>query len=186
MTPPRCRLSSASSTSEGRRGRLREVPPPVNHFDHDPDRTGYVDVTIIEFAAHTAYLDPRTGTGYLITPPPESDVAAPEDPLVEAAWSNSLHEHGRAGGLSLHEADRRGALEYLAHEGWKPLLDEHGKIEQAGWTADGRLALRLYGSPTAGEPCLETLSRALMALDIAAGLASRSRHHADAQTPTTD
>ena len=147
----------------------------MNHFDHDPDRTGYVDVMIIEFAAHTAYLDPRTGTGYLITPPPESDVAAPEDPLVAAAWSNSLHQHGRAGGLSLHEADRRGALDHLTQEGWEPLLDEYGEIEQAGWTMDGRLALCLYGSPTAGEPCLEALSRALMALDIAAGIGSRHR-----------
>lgn len=148
----------------------------MNQFDHHPDRPGYVDVTIIEFAAHSAYLDPRTGTGYLVTPPPESDFAALDDPLVRGAWSGSLHENDRSAGLSLYEADRQCALDHLAQEGWEPLLDEDGEIERAGWTTDDRLALCLYGVPTAGEPCLETLTRSLMALDIAADLGTRSRH----------
>ncbi|MFG1624725.1 hypothetical protein [Kribbella sp. NPDC049227] len=148
----------------------------MSHFDRDPWVPGYVDVTIVEFAAHTAYLDPRSGTGYLVTPRPETDVAAPEDPLVQAVWSDSLHDPGRVGGLSLNSADRQEAFDYLRDEGWLPLLDDQGGIEPAGWTADGRQALCLYGTPTSGRPCLETLSRALMALDIAAGLGTRSRH----------
>jgi hypothetical protein len=146
---------------------------------HDPNPRSYVDVTVVEFAAHTAYLDPRTGTGYLITPRPEWDVAAPTDPLVDAAWSGSLRDQGRTQGLSLHAADRRSAIGYLAGEGWGPLLDKNGRIEQAGRTADGRRALCLYGPPTAGEPCLEALGRSLMALDIAAGLMVRSHDLAD-------
>lgn len=54
--------------SEGERGRPR-----------------YVDVTIVEFASHTAYLDPLTGVGYLVTPRPGTDVGPFADPLIEAA-----------------------------------------------------------------------------------------------------
>jgi hypothetical protein len=151
----------------------------MNRPDHDPSWLGYVDVTIVEFAAHTAYLDPGTGTGYLITPQPESDVAAPTDPLVEAAWSGSLHDRVRSSGLSLHAADRRCALDRLADEGWQLLLDEYGEVEQAGRTGDGRVAFCLYGRPAAGPPRLESITRALMALDIAAGLAARSHHYVD-------
>ncbi len=143
----------------------------MQYYDPDQNPPGYVDVTIVEFAAHTAYLDPRTGTGYLITPWPESDVA---DPLTEGV------------GQSLHEADQQAAFDHLAIDGWEPLLDEHGEIERAGWTTDGRLGLCLYCVPTAGEPSLETLSRALMALDIAADLSNRSRHAADNQRPAGD
>jgi hypothetical protein len=46
---------------------------------------GYVDVTVGGFAAHTAYLDPEAGTGYLVKPLPENDVPAPRDPFVEVA-----------------------------------------------------------------------------------------------------
>ncbi|TDU83275.1 hypothetical protein EV138_5737 [Kribbella voronezhensis] len=139
----------------------------MKHFD--PDHPAFVDVTVVEFAAHTAYLDPRTGTGYLITPRPESDVA---DPLTES------------GGQSLYDADRQAAFDHLAIEGWEPLLDEHGDIERAGWTTDDRLGLCLYCVPTAGEPSLEALSRALMALDIAAHLSTRSRHETNDQSRT--
>lgn len=151
----------------------------MNRPDHDPKQRDYVDVTIVEFAAHTAYLDPRTGTGYLVTPRRESDVAGPADPLVEAAWSGSLHDRGSSGGLSLHAADWLYALDYLANDGWELLRDEYGGIEEAGRTTDACLALCLYGAPTVDELCLESISRALMALDIAAGLAIRAHHHAD-------
>lgn len=158
----------------------------MNHCDREPNQLGYVDVTVVEFAAHIAYLDPRTGTGYLVTPQPETDLAAREDAPVEAVWSASLHDDDRSSGLSLHAADRRCALDYLAEEGWALLLHEDGEIETAGWTSDGRMALCLYGLPTAGEPCLGALSRALMALDIAADLGDRSSHRAPGERPSTD
>lgn len=148
--------STASSTSKP-----REAGPPVKHYDPGHRPPDYVDVTVVEFAAHTAYLDPRTGTGYLITPWPESDVT---DPITEG------------GGQSLYEADHQAAFEHLAIEGWQPLPDEQGDTERAGWTNDGRLGLCLYRQPIADPPTLEALSRALMALDIAADLGSRSRH----------
>lgn len=146
----------------------------MNLFDRDSTRRRYVDVTVLEFAAHTAYLDPVTGTGYLVTPRPQNDVPAPEDPLVEAAWSDCLGGHAPAG-LSLYDADRRDAFEHLACEGWEPLLDEDGGIEEAGWTTDGRRALCLYAMPTGGEPCVEALHRALTALDIASDVHVRVR-----------
>jgi hypothetical protein len=122
----------------------------------------YVDVTIVEFATHTAYLDPRTGTGYLVTPDPELDIPAPDDPSV--------------GGLSLHTADWRRALSHLEEDGWQLLYDDVGKVERAGLTADGRTVVCLYGSPTADQPSLETLRRALIALDLAAGVNPTTRH----------
>lgn len=145
----------------------------MNPFADNPAWGGYVDVTIVEFAAHTAYLDPRTGTGYLVAPRPETDVAAPEDPFVEVAWSEQLNDYCRIGGLSLHAADRQRALTQLAQEGWQLLRDELGVAERAGRTTDGRPVVCLYGETTE-EPTLVALRRALMALGIAAGLDEQS------------
>jgi len=39
----------------------------------------YVDVTVVDFAAHTAFLDPVTGIGYLVLPPAGSDIEALSD-----------------------------------------------------------------------------------------------------------
>jgi hypothetical protein len=130
----------------------------------------YVDVTIIEYAAHTAYLDPLTGVGYLLTPRPGTDVKAPADPLVDAAWSDRLHDHAQPTHLSLHGADRQHALTHLGERGWALLYDEDGRIEIAGRTADGREALCIYGAPTTDNPTLDALDCAIIALDIAAGL----------------
>ncbi|MFI7068405.1 hypothetical protein ACIBL3_45980 [Kribbella sp. NPDC050124] len=126
----------------------------------------FIDVAVVTFAAHCAYLDSRIGTGYLVAPAPESDLAAPTTSLVEAT------------GSSLYAADLRHALGYLSEEGWGLLLDENGDVEQAGRTADGGAVLCLYGEPAAGEPCLESLSRSLTALDIAVGLDDRRRRAA--------
>lgn len=138
----------------------------MSQFD-DP---GFVDVTIVEYAAHTAYLDPETGTGYLVKPLPEDDIPAPRDPFVEIAWSERLNDYVCVGGLSLHTADRLRALSQLEQQGWTFLHDEHGQVENAGRTTDGRQVQCLYGSPIIEEPTVEALSRALMALDIAAGV----------------
>jgi hypothetical protein len=158
----------------------------VNPFDREPSRRGYVDVAVVEFAAHTAYLDPLTGTGYLVTPRPTTDVPAPQGPLVEAVWKDCLDGQNRPAGLSLYDADRRSALEHLATEGWEPLLDETGDMEEAGWTTDGRRAVCLYAMPAAGEPCVEALHRALLALDIASGVHVRVHKAADERPPAAD
>jgi hypothetical protein len=137
----------------------------VNQSEHEPSWSDYVDVTIVEFATHTAYLDPRTGTGYLVTPDPEHDIPAPDDPFV--------------GGLSLHTADWRRAMSHLEEDGWQLLYDDEGRVERAGRTADGRTVVCLFGSPTAEQPSLETLRRALIALDLAAGVDPTTRHPED-------
>jgi hypothetical protein len=155
----------------------------VNPFDHEPHLRNYVDVTVVEFAAHTAYLDPVTGTGYLVVPRPETDVPAPQDPLVEAAWAGCLEAEIHPAGLSLYDADRRSAFDQLAGEGWRPLLDEEGEIEEAGWTTDGRRAVCLYAIPAADEPCMEALHRALLALDIASDVHVRVRQTPDNEPP---
>ncbi|TDO29844.1 hypothetical protein EV643_14311 [Kribbella sp. VKM Ac-2527] len=151
----------------------------MNQFDDEASWPGYVDVTIVEFAAHTAYLDPLTGTGYLVTPRPENDIAAPEGPFVEVAWSERLTDYGRVGGLSLYTADRLRAVRILEQEGWTYLHDECGQVEEAGRTTDGRRVLCLYGSPMVEEPTLDALSRALIALDIAADIDVQSRNWAN-------
>ncbi|MGW7680789.1 hypothetical protein ACWGID_08645 [Kribbella sp. NPDC054772] len=43
-------------------------------------------VTVAEFAAHVAYLEPETGIGLLVAPRPDTDVAAPDDWFIEVAW----------------------------------------------------------------------------------------------------
>ena len=134
----------------------------------------YVDVTIVEFAAHTAYLDLATGTGYLVVPRPERDVAAPADVLTEAAWSDGLMDTDRRTCLSLHQADRESALAQLAEDEWFPLLDDQDQFERAGRTDDGREVLCLHGPPPPEEPTLEAIRRAVIALDIAVGIRTRS------------
>ena len=158
----------------------------MNPFDRQPSYRGYVDVTVVEFAAHAAYLDPLTGTGYLVMPSPTTDVPAPQDPLVEAAWIDCLDGQDRPAGLSLYDADRHSALEHLATEGWEPLLAETGEMEEAGWTTDGRRAVCLYAMPATGEPCVEALHRALLALDIASGVHVRVRQAVDEGPATPD
>lgn len=137
----------------------------------DEHRPGSVDVTVVEFAAHTAYLELVTGTGFLVAPLPETDVAAPNDWFVEVAWSNHRSDYGRTGGLSLQTADRVHALELLERDGWTLLDDENGKIETAGRTTDDRLAVCLYAGRSRVEPLvLEDLQRAITALHTAADL----------------
>lgn len=133
-------------------------------------RPRYVDVTIVEFAAHTAYLDPLTGVGYLVAPRPETDVDALIDPLVEAAWSERLEGFDGSGPLSLHAADRQRALAHLSELGWALLYNEDGYVETAGRTTDGREALCIYADPETPDPSLDAIDCAVIALDIAADL----------------
>lgn len=140
---------------------------------HHPTGPGEdsVDVTVIQFAAHTAYLEPLTGTGFLVLPRPEHDVPAPEPSFVEASWSDHSRWYGGSAGLSLHRADWNHVLRQLDQEGWFLLDDEQGAVEVAGLTSDGRLAVCLYGDVAfLTQPAVADLERAITALRIAAGV----------------
>ncbi|MFI5693918.1 hypothetical protein ACIA58_18880 [Kribbella sp. NPDC051586] len=151
--------------------------------DDEQDQPCFVDVSIVEFAAHVAYLDPLTGTGYLVAPRAECDVEALVDPLVEAAWSERLNDFADTRRLSLHAADRRRALSCLAETGWSLLRDEAGQVEIAGRTAEGRQALCIYGPAIVEEPTLEALDRAVIALDVAAALTVHTSSSDDTLDP---
>ena len=130
-----------------------------------------VDVTIIDFAAHTAYLEPLTGTGFLLLPLPEHDIAALAQPFVEVAWSHQTQEFCWLPGLSLHRADWEYVLRELDRLGWFLLDDEQGGVEIAGHSVDPRLAMCLYGDDSViDEPSLEEIRAALTALHLAAGI----------------
>lgn len=122
-------------------------------------------VTVAEFAAHTAYLEPGTGTGLFVAPRPDTDVVAPGD------WGPDVGRPGTADALSLHAADRAYALQRLARDGWRLLDDERGLIEPAGWTPDARPAVCLSAvRSSARHVLLEDLQYAITALHIAADL----------------
>ncbi|MEU4295122.1 hypothetical protein AB0E63_43470 [Kribbella sp. NPDC026596] len=131
----------------------------------------YVTVTVVEFAAHVAYLDTVTGTGLFVAPPPDTDLVAPDDWFVEAAWPDRRDGYGRTAGLSLQTADRVHALEELERHGWRPLDDENGVIQPGGRTRDGRLAVCLRAERVLSAPLvLEGLQQAVTALCAAADL----------------
>jgi len=142
----------------------------VNLSDDHEERPVFVDLTIVEFAAHIAYLDPMTGTGYLVLPHADRDVDAMPDPLVDAACSERVSAFGNTAPLSLHAADRRRVVTRLAESGWSLLRDENGEVEPAGRTNDGRQALCIYGPSSVEQPTLDDFDCAIIALDIAAGL----------------
>lgn len=109
---------------------------------------GYLDVTVIDLASHTAYLEPFTGTGFLVLPP----CTAP------------------------HNSDWEFALAELDDLGWFLLDDETGQVESAGHTADDRLAVCLYAETAIiDDPSQAHIHRALTALRLAAQLHSDSR-----------
>lgn len=130
-----------------------------------------VDVTIIDFAAHTAYLEPLTGTGFLVLPRADDDVAAPAQPFVEVAWSLQSEKFCYTPGLSLQRAAWEHALRELDQLGWCLLDDENGEMEIAGHSTDGRLVVCIYGDDSIiDEPDLKEIHTALVALRIAADI----------------
>ena len=72
----------------------------------------------IEFAAHVAYLDPRTGSGLLVRPKPADDLSV--------------------GMVSLHAADWDHVIAELDRLGWEPTEDDDGLPMFDGMTTDGR------------------------------------------------
>jgi hypothetical protein len=138
---------------------------------HRPDQ---VMVIVVEFAAHVVYLDPATGTGLFVAPPPDTDIVAPGDWFVEAAWPDQGQSNGRTAGLSLQTADRVHAVEELERHGWQFLQDENGIIQPAGRTRDDRLAVCLSAECSQSASfVLEDLQQSVSALCAAADLRHR-------------
>jgi len=130
----------------------------------DQLRCSAVDVTVVEFATHTAYLEPVTGMGVLVVPRPDVDITAADD------WCASWND-GPAVGLSVQAADRANALQVLAAAGWTLLEAADGALQLAGHTADGCPAVCLYADRTTYEQLLaEDYQRGFSALRGAARL----------------
>jgi len=108
----------------------------------------------IQFASHTAYIDPMTGEGLLVRPKPADD-----------QWLDGM--------VSLHAADWDSAMDHLRGLGWEPLEDEDGDGTPlfAGMTQDGRDAIALYGhEPITSEPSITELREADIELVKLAGI----------------
>ncbi|MFC0624097.1 hypothetical protein [Kribbella deserti] len=140
----------------------RNESTPADRPVHDTADTAEDGVEMIEFAAHTAYLDPLSGAGLLLIPPPRDDLVLPAP--------REFGRHGREP-KSLHRADWEYALGELERLGWIIFDDENGVPEVAGTSADGRLALCLFGdSAVVREPSLVEIARSLSALRRAANI----------------
>ena len=109
----------------------------------------------IQFASHTAYIDPMTGTGLLVRPHPADD-----------QWLDGM--------VSLQAADWDSAMDHLRELGWEPLEDEDGDGTPlfAGMTTDARDAIALYGrEPITSMPSIMELAEAGTELARLAGMA---------------
>lgn len=141
-TPQRCTEASSSNTRRlpaGDRARPRTTGP-VAGLD-------YIDVTVIDLAHHTAYLEPFTGTGFLVLPPGMSESVF--------GWDDALTE--------------------LDELGWFLLDDQSGQVETAGRTTDDRVVVCLYADTAIiDDPSQADICRALTALGIAARLQRRA------------
>ncbi|TDD15074.1 hypothetical protein E1218_32125 [Kribbella turkmenica] len=149
--------------------RRRSVRIVVTDAPDDELRSGVIDVTVVEFAAHAAYLEPVTGMGFLVPPPSGTDISAVDawNAGDVALWS----EHEPSVGLSLQAADRTNALELLADAGWTLLETGDGTAEIAGHTDEGSPALCLYAERTTRDQLVvEDFHRAFTALHAAAEL----------------
>jgi hypothetical protein len=128
-----------------------------------------VEIAVVESAAHTAYLEPRTGAGFLLLPAGETDISA-EDGFAGVAWPSEWNDVPAAG-LSLQSADLVCLLDRLALSGWTLLEDELGDAEVAGESVSGRRAVCLFAVRACyGQLVLEDLQQALTALHAAADL----------------
>jgi hypothetical protein len=128
-----------------------------------------VEIWVVESAGHVAYLEPRSGTGLLVTPILETDISA-EEVFAGVSWPDAWSDCPAAE-MSLHSADLLAMLDRLARAGWTLLEDEEGDAELAGEAAGGGSALCLYAVRTSHEELvLEDLHQALTALHAAADL----------------
>ncbi len=127
-----------------------------------------VEIAVVESAAHTAYLEPRTGSGFLL-PAGVPDVSS-EDGFADVAWPSEWND-APAAELSLRAADLVSLLDRLALSGWTLIEDERGDAEVAGETAAGCQAMCLFAVRACyRQLVLEDLQEALTALHAAADL----------------
>lgn len=129
-------------------------------------------MTIVEFTAHTAYLDPLTGIGHLLTPCPGTDIGA-----LWTLWSTLPGPRGCTiwNGRCTCRCTAPIACMRSLSSGSQAVRRVGLPVEIASSTADGRQAPCVYGEPTAENPTLEVLDCATVALDIAADLAFDAR-----------
>ncbi len=128
-----------------------------------------VEIMVVEFATHVAFLEPVTGTGFLAMPVPGTDIES-GDAFSGLVWPRQAGDAPDAG-FSLQRADRMCVLTRLAAAGWTLLENEACGAEEAGETSDGRRVVCLYAVRTAAEqPVLEDFHRALVALHEAADI----------------
>ncbi len=98
-------------------------------------------LTTLAYAAHVAHLDPFTGIGVLVLPPPSHDVDL--------------------GQWSLHAADWQGALGDLDRLGWEPAEAESGGLDVVAESPEGRTVVALYGRhPIISDPSLAEIGEA--------------------------
>ena len=103
----------------------------------------------IEFAAHVAYLDPRTGSGLLVRPKPADDLSV--------------------GMVSLHAADWDHVIAELDRLGWEPTEDDDGLPMFDGMTTGGRFVGLCGREPVTTMPRLtECAGRTPPMLDLIA------------------
>lgn len=146
-------------------GHSRTVRVGVGESADSDVPTQVVEVRVVDFAAHVAYLEPVTGMGLMVEPRPESDIA-PAPWVERVTWDGDP-----VVALSLHSADRAHALQRLARAGWTLLEGESDSSELAGRTEDGLRAIYLYANRTADGPLvLEDFHAAFTALRGAARL----------------
>ncbi|WP_350275665.1 hypothetical protein [Kribbella sp. HUAS MG21] len=128
-----------------------------------------IEIAVLESAAHSAYVEPRTGAGFLLMPANETDISS-DDGFGGVDWPPEWNDEPAAG-LSLQGADLISLLERLAVSGWTLLEDERGDAEPAGETVGGRRAVCLFAVRSCHEHLvLEDLQQALTALHAAADL----------------
>jgi hypothetical protein len=153
-------------------GRRRTVRIAVSESPDDELRSGAVDVTVVEFATHAAYLEPVTGMGLLVSPLPQEDVVVAGERCERDTWPAERADQWPTVGFTLNEADQMHALERLADSGWTLLEASGGGVAQvAGYTSEGRQAACLYAErSTYDQLVLEDFHLAFTALHAAADL----------------
>ncbi|MCY1144040.1 hypothetical protein OWR29_39105 [Actinoplanes sp. Pm04-4] len=113
----------------------------------------------ISYACHTAYLDPMTGSGLLVRPNPDDDVATPTEPGKIYAT------------LSIHEADWDAVMRDLGHRGGEPSRDDKDDLILNGHTSDGDEVIALYGEDSIiDEPTIEQTRESFVELHRLAGV----------------
>ncbi|MFB6718911.1 hypothetical protein ACFCV3_02080 [Kribbella sp. NPDC056345] len=128
---------------------------------------------LVQFAAHTAYLDPMYGTGRLVRPRAEDDIGPLEGVDPRRIWLPNCDEYATVPELSLHWADWESAVQELYHRGWEVLEDDDGDMLVSGTSEDGRVAIGLYTKSIIGDPDWLEIEAAIRELCAAADVRPR-------------